>query len=211
MPIRVLANHKKKLTSTESGGFWRNRLVRWWAWQKAKSIEKKLSRWIEGRRILDVGMGFGVVAEFFKRRDYEITGVDVVDMSMYEDIRPIIYNGTKLPLGDKSYDTAFLFHVLHHCDNPIQVLAETVRCAKRVLVIEDTYKSQLGYWRTEINDCLSNMEFRKHKFRSFGEWKRVIASKKWRLIAGREWWGLSGMLIPTRYCFLVIEGKTESR
>ena len=81
-----------------------------------------LGKYIAGKKILDVGLGFGVVAELFKKRNFEVTGLDVVNMSMYQDIQPVIYDGLKMPFKNKMFETALLFHVLHHCNNPEAVL-----------------------------------------------------------------------------------------
>lgn len=96
-------------------------------------------KWIkQGATILDVGCGTGIVTKILG--DYfstKITGCDVKNYLTYK-IPFIKIGDNKIPIKDKSYDIALLNDVLHHVNKECQidVLKETARVAKRVLIFE---------------------------------------------------------------------------
>lgn len=102
--------------------------------------------------LLDVGCGDGVnltrvsAAVGAKRRE----GVDVL-------VRPTAtipvtpYDGRHLPFPDRSFEAVTMIDVLHHCEDPMQVLREIIRVASRVVAIKDHFKfgpvsNGLLYW-----------------------------------------------------------------
>ena len=96
------------------------------------------------QKILDVGCGDLRLAEAMLKynSNLSITGVDVVDFEHRpRGVKFLKYDGKKLPFTRGSFDTVLIFHVLHHCNNPYNVLQEAVRVAKkRVIVIEPVYR-----------------------------------------------------------------------
>lgn len=88
--------------------------------------------------VLDVGCGDGsIAAEVLGRRpDLAITGVDVL-------VRPNAkipvqgFDGQSLPYADGFFDAVCFIDVLHHTDDPGQLLAEASRVARRFVVIKD--------------------------------------------------------------------------
>ena len=102
--------------------------------------------------LLDVGCGDGVnltrvaAAVGANRRE----GVDVL-------VRPTAtipvtpYDGRHLPFPDRSFEAVTMIDVLHHCEDPMQVLREIIRVASRVVAIKDHFKfgpvsNGLLYW-----------------------------------------------------------------
>ncbi len=151
-------------------------------------------------------MGSGTTTCLLKRRGMDVQGVDVVNLSMYEDLAPKLYNGTKLPYKDKAFDQAIIIHALHHCSEPLTVLAEAMRVAKRVIFIEDTYRNKFEKMLVSSCDALGNFEFYHHQYRSVADWKKVIAKNGWKTIRKEEW----SETVPHnffygRYCMFVIE------
>lgn len=106
---------------------------------RTKLIISVYQKWIKhGDSILDVGCGTGIVAKMLG--DYfstNITGCDIKNYLIYK-IPFIEIGNNKIPVKDKSYDVALLNDVLHHVNKQYQinVLKETARVAKKILIFE---------------------------------------------------------------------------
>jgi len=87
---------------------------------------------------LDVGCGDGRLAESLlqKRPDLRIEGVDVL---VREQTRlPIkAFDGATLPYPDASFDGVMMIDVLHHTENPVELLREAIRVSRRWLIVKD--------------------------------------------------------------------------
>src|SRR5882724_10323636 len=89
-------------------------------------------------RVLDVGCGDGLLADLVlqKRSDIIVNGVDVLVRK--ETRIPVrLFDGTTIPLPDKSMDVVMFVDVLHHTEDPMVLLREAVRVARNVVVIKD--------------------------------------------------------------------------
>jgi SAM-dependent methyltransferase len=92
----------------------------------------------QGHAVLDVGCGDGLIDRLIldRRADLQIRGVDpLVRPSAHIPVTP--FDGRRLPFPDRSWDTVLFCDVLHHADDPIGLLQEGVRVAKRGIVIKD--------------------------------------------------------------------------
>jgi len=98
-----------------------------------------------GGSVLDVGCGDGRVALSIQsqRPDLNIVGVDVL-LRPKIAIPAIIYDGTSIPYGGKSFDYIIIIDVLHHTDDPVAVLSECLRVAKKGCIIKDHLLSGIG-------------------------------------------------------------------
>ncbi len=173
--------------------------------RKAKLVWSHIGKYVKGKRILDVGMGSGSISYFLNKKGFEVTSVDVANLSIYSDLKPVIYDGRRLPFKDNKFDTAIIIHVLHHCENGVDVLKEAKRVAKRVIFIEDTYRNPLEWLIIASQDALNNFELWWHKYRSVPEWKRVIKSRKWNVRAFDQWSEYFISSVYGRYCMFVVE------
>lgn len=122
---------------------------------------------------VEIGSGPGSVLDVMRSKNYNIDGLDVEDHSYREDLRPHLYDGHTMPFCKHAYDTALLPTILHHTHDPEHVIAEAMRVARRIIIIEDVYESRLMEWMTKRFDSLLNLEFKGHPHsnRSFTEWK----------------------------------------
>jgi ubiquinone/menaquinone biosynthesis C-methylase UbiE len=99
--------------------------------------------------VLDVGTGTGLFAEAFVRRGLTVSGVDV-NPEMLAVARHFVPNvdfraGTAevLPYTDSSSDLVFLGLILHESDEPLKVLREALRIARKwVCILEWPYRDQ---------------------------------------------------------------------
>ncbi|MEM7035372.1 MAG: polyprenol phosphomannose-dependent alpha 1,6 mannosyltransferase MptB, partial [Bacteroidota bacterium] len=113
--------------------------------------------------VLDVGTGNGGLCHALKGNGYDVTAVDVKDISFFEEVKPVIYDGEKLPWDDNSFDTALIITVLHHTPDPEAIVKEAMRVArKKVVIMEDIYHNVFQKHLTFFTDSLVNLEFDGH-------------------------------------------------
>jgi ubiquinone/menaquinone biosynthesis C-methylase UbiE len=98
---------------------------------------------------LDVGTGTGVFAEAFAAQGIAVTGIDVnVDLLTVarQSVPAAQFKQApveKIPFADRSFDLAFLGHVLHEADDPLAALKEARRVARsRVAILEWPYRHE---------------------------------------------------------------------
>jgi ubiquinone/menaquinone biosynthesis C-methylase UbiE len=91
-------------------------------------------------RVLDVGSGTGHNA----RRLRATTGLEVVEADVASlapaGQGPVLFSGTELPFEDRAFDAALLLYVLHYADDAAALLRDTLRVARRVVVIQSTFE-----------------------------------------------------------------------
>lgn len=138
----------------------------------------------EGDRILDIGSGNCTVARELKDSGYKVTLLDVVDKSMYSDLRPMIYDGENIPFPDDSFDVALLITVLHHTKGPVAILKEAARVSPRIIVMEDLYKGFFQKYLTFAMDSFLNREFFGHPHTNMTEreWEKVFSKLELKIL-----------------------------
>ena len=124
-------------------------------------------------RLLEVGSGPGSVLVEFRNAGFQVEALDVTDTSYSKSLAPTLYDGRRMPYPDDTFDTALLLTVLHHTPEPDDILRETARVARRVIILEDVYE---GVWQrkyTKVADSITNLEFfgHPHSNRSDPEWR----------------------------------------
>lgn len=93
--------------------------------------------------MLDVGCGDGRLTALLAQQNpgLRVSGLDVlVRPDAAIEVQP--FDGLHLPVPDKSVDCVLLVDVLHHADDPLALLAEAVRVARRSVVIKDHRQSR---------------------------------------------------------------------
>jgi SAM-dependent methyltransferase len=88
--------------------------------------------------VVDVGCGDGLLARkvLDARPDLSVSGIDVLIRGRtHVPVRP--FDGARIPFEDRSVDVVLFVDVLHHTDDPMILLAEASRVARRAIVIKD--------------------------------------------------------------------------
>ena len=87
-------------------------------------------------KILDLGCGSGIISKEFERSfSSEFLGIDIID-NRIEVIPFKKYKGDNLSfLKDNSFDLVLINFVLHHCQNPEELLKEAKRVSSGKIVL----------------------------------------------------------------------------
>ena len=108
--------------------------------------------------VLDLGCGDGSLARAIMERkpDLRFRGIDVL-------IRPRtaipveLFDGVTIPSADRSYDWVTIVDVLHHTDNPVRLVSEAARVARKGVVIKDHLREGFGARQTlRLMDWVGN-------------------------------------------------------
>ena len=88
--------------------------------------------------LLDVGCGDGLLSSLLAeaRPDLAVSGIDV--MARPEARIPVaLFDGVRIPRPDRGADVVLFVDVLHHTRDPMLLLREAARVARRAIVIKD--------------------------------------------------------------------------
>ena len=157
-----------------------------------KNRSAKLLNWryglvadhIEDRqRVLDLGAGTGWVGKrLIERKESDVSLVDVIDCNE-TDLPLTVYDGKKIPFGDKTFDIVTFVVVLHHAVKQEEILTEAARVARRkTILVEDTPKNVLEHCIDRACDAVTSFEhgfYNPASYRNVMQWRSVF--KKLRL------------------------------
>jgi len=167
-----------------------------------------IKKYLQGKKVLDIGLGSGSTSALLTIEGYKTQGIDVVNASLYPKLQPIIYNGKDLPFSDKMFDTGLLICVLHHCGkNQLSVLMEAMRVCKRLIIVEDTFRNKLERFFVAVRDSVGNFEFYHHRYRTVDEWQNQFKTLGWKIVYGQSWSNISVFGMYGRQTIFVIEKK----
>ncbi len=89
-------------------------------------------------RVLDIGAGDGLLASLIAQRrpDIEVHGIETI---VREDrhLQITQFDGKTIPYADEVVDTVMLVDVLHHADDPMELLREARRVTRSAVIIKD--------------------------------------------------------------------------
>jgi ubiquinone/menaquinone biosynthesis C-methylase UbiE len=154
---------------------------KWRSGRYLPRIEKYLKR---EDKILDVGSGLCNTVELLKNKGHKIVPLDIINLSFVNGIKPIIYDGGKMPFRNDEFDIALIVLVLHHTKNPEDILKEAKRVAKKIIIVEETYKNIFKKYITFIWDSVINLEFlgHPHNNKTDVEWKKLFQKLRLKLL-----------------------------
>ena len=155
--------------------------------------------------VLDLGCSIGSVSCSLLREGLNVRSVDVEDVSIYEDIKVDVYDGTTLKYRDKEFESCLLTHVLHHCRDQIAVLKEAQRVSKRVIIIEDVYRNGFERFLVYFNDILGNFGDAGGNYRSEKEWEVVFEYLGLKVLKKKVFLGFPFPPLYCRYSAYVLE------
>jgi len=127
-------------------------------------------------KIMDLGCGSGEVSQKLLSLGYLVTSVDVVNKVKVEGVKVLVYDGEKLPFGDKEFEKVLLITVLHHVDKYEELLREVARVSKELIIVEDVYENNWDKFNIWFWDSVLNLEFfgHPHHNQSDIEWKKTF-------------------------------------
>jgi SAM-dependent methyltransferase len=88
--------------------------------------------------VLDVGCGDGLIDSLIQRHrpGLQIEGIDVL-VRDHTHVPVRKFDGARLPCDDQSVDTVMFIDVLHHTIDPMVLLREARRVARRWVILKD--------------------------------------------------------------------------
>lgn len=124
-----------------------------WVGKKIKPFES----YLKGKHtILDIGSGNGLITEKLRKRNFQVTPLDISDQSFNKKVVPVVYDGKTIPFKDQEFDVGLILSVLHHTNNQEQILLEAKRVCASVVVNEDIYSNVLQKHLTILTDSFVN-------------------------------------------------------
>jgi SAM-dependent methyltransferase len=100
--------------------------------------------------ILDIGSGNGLAAHLLRVQGFDIVPMDIHEGQYHHSVKPIVYDGSKIPFPDDHFECGIILTVLHHVDDPDALLQEIMRVCKRLVIMEDIYRTdfqkRLTFW-----------------------------------------------------------------
>lgn len=160
------------------------RLARWRVGEKLGEIYPFLKG---DDKVLDCGAGNCVLCEQLRLRGHEIVPLDIADLSFVDAITPVVYDGSKIPFPDNTFEVGLVVTVLHHTEDPNALLAELKRVARRIVVIEEIYGNSFQKYFTYVVDSVFNLEFFNHprSNRTDDGWKTAFAELGFHIESAR--------------------------
>lgn len=144
---------------------------------RARVMVKRILPFLnKNKAILDLGCGRGIISETLLKEGLKVTPLDVQDLSFVERVRPVIYDGEKIPFDADAFDVSLLITVLHHTPEPEKIIIEAQRVSKRMVIIEDVYVNWIHRQITYFVDGLLNLQFKgqPHSNKSDEQWKETF-------------------------------------
>jgi|SRR3990167_1776137 len=154
----------------------------------ANRIVREIKAYIKhADKVLDVGAGSGIIGKHIANSlEVQVTLVDVVDKRKV-DLPFIIYDGKRLPFGNKRFDDALLIFVLHHAADAETVLSEAKRVVRDKIIVYEDVITRNPF--DKIDSVLHGFAFNKTwnlankaRFRTEDEWREIFRNLNLKII-----------------------------
>lgn len=126
----------------------------------------------KGDTVLDVGCETGHLCKYLAdMHGATATGIDVHDARTIP-IDFSVFDGRSIPFEDNAFDHVVLSFVLHHCNDPMTLIKECRRVARRsVIAFEDLPETRVGRTLTKIHIGLFKVAYR---LESAGDYRTAL-------------------------------------
>jgi ubiquinone/menaquinone biosynthesis C-methylase UbiE len=165
--------------------------------------------------LLDLGAGNGLIGQVI----HDQTGMavklaDIVDYCVAK-LPLILFNqGERLPLDEKCVDTTLLYLVLHHAEDPDQLLSEAVRVTRqRIVIMEGYVEDNQTYMSNALLDWFLNrivqgadINMPLH-YRTIDRWRMTFRSLGLKVVAAHHV-GIDEPLAPEEHVLFVLDVPT---
>lgn len=130
--------------------------------RRAKRLGALLAQQIpDASTVLDIGCGDGTIASLItaEKRNVSISGIDInarkdCKISCQE------YDGKTIPFRDNSHDVCLFVDVLHHTDNPLELIQEARRVSRGLVIIKDhLFDTRMDLWILQLMDWIGNRPY----------------------------------------------------
>jgi SAM-dependent methyltransferase len=183
--------------------------------KRAANAYERIKDYLAGEHLLDLGSGPGLIAQtIHERAGMQVTLADVIDYSMTDLPTVIISEGGCIPLKDRSVDTTLIYVVLHHADDPLQLLDEAVRVTRtRIVIMEGYVDDEATYLVNCFFDWFLNRIVQGRdinmplNFHTTAEWHQIFAGRNLR-VAREELVGIDEPMAPESHVLFVLEKLT---
>lgn len=149
-------------------------------------------------KVLDVGCGDGMIDSLIMQRrpDISILGIDVL-LREQTYIPVTVFDGQTIPYGTGSFDAVIFVDVLHHADNPENLLIEAKRVSREVIVLKDHIKcGVLAGLTLRFMDWIGNAHHGvvlTYKYWTERQWREIFATlnldvQEWNVQLGLYPW-----------------------
>jgi SAM-dependent methyltransferase len=133
--------------------------------RRGNHVADDLVPWLIGPRVVELGIGTGVIAKGVRRHGGDVVGIDLSDAMLRAAIdrigaRVAVADVDVLPFAENSVDTAYFVWVLQLVPDPIATLAEAARVVRpggRVIVVLSNGEYAPGDEMSSIFDGLAEL------------------------------------------------------
>lgn len=182
--------------------------------ERSEKVYEQIEPYIgKNSTVLDIGCGDGKIGYIISlEKNSEVELLDVKDYN--KTPLPLeIYDGTVIPRQSNSFDHVLLLTVLHHTDDPVTVMKQALRVAKKnVIVIESVYFEKIPFhkgvnktldwfYSRVLNDPEINVPF---NFLTPTAWVAIF-EKLGGNVTRIEYLGLDQPLVPEYHALYVVE------
>jgi ubiquinone/menaquinone biosynthesis C-methylase UbiE len=139
-----------------------------------------------GCRVLDVGCGFGHLGKAIMDHSPKVT-VEGLERAKRggELILVHLYDGSRIPWPDNTFDIVILADVLHHELDPDHLLRESVRVSRELTIVKDHLREGfLAQQRISLLDWAANAPYNvrcTYRYNNLRRWREMFESAHVRL------------------------------